>query len=198
MKPLGIRPAVVIGVTAAVLLVLLAGQSLYTAQRVDRPLRDAVSHVAGVESVTVDSSRATVVIDARVAPVANLMETYQQIDQAARSQLAGRPYRIQVGDRRTPALTDAYYALNAVLEEGIATGRFTEMVARVQSRAQELGLTDAKVYVDAERVYVQLNGRGGYLYEILPRTGENGAGRGSSGGAGGSGGATQDGGGTTG
>lgn len=169
LKPLGMRAPIVIGAMVAALLVLVAGQTFYTSQRVDRPLRDAISRVPGVESVEVDSSQATVVLDVALARVPNLMETYQAIERAARGELADRPYRVNLADRRTKALTDAYYALNAVLEEGIATGRFTDMVARVQEQAQELGLSEAKVYIDAGRVYVQLAAGGGYLYETLPR-----------------------------
>ncbi|MBX6351027.1 MAG: hypothetical protein IRZ11_05905 [Clostridia bacterium] len=174
--PFGLRLPVVLVVAAAVLAVLLGGESLYTTARIDRPLRAAVMQVPGVTAVAVDASRPTVEVQVSLGRVPNLMETYQDIARAAERTLGSRPFAIELRDRRTPALTAAYYDLDAALEEGIATGRFTEMDARVAETAQELGLAGAKVYVDAERVYLSLEAGDGYLYAVLPRAPGGGTG----------------------
>lgn len=169
MRPLGVRAPVVVGVMAIVLALLIGAQYVFTVERIDRPLHDRIAAVAGVRSVRVDTSRDPIVVDVRLDPVPNLMETYAEIRQAADDVLAGRPYEIRVEDRRNEKLVDDYYSMNAIIQEGLATGRFTDMVARVEAAAKELGLDSAKVYVDSDRLFVQLRAGNAYLYEVLPR-----------------------------
>lgn len=179
MRPLGVRASVVVGVMVFALALLIAAQYAYTLQRVERPLEERIGAVPGVRAVSVDTSRDPILIRVTLGPVDNLLQTYDEIRAAADDVLGGRAYEIRLADRRDARLVDDYYALNAILQEGIATGRFTDMVARVEAAAKELGLDSAKVYVDADRLYVELRAGDDYLYEVLPRAGgaEGGNGR---------------------
>ena len=108
-----------------------------------------------------------------LGPVADFRQTYTELDAGTKDVLKDpKIYHLIISDGRNQALMDDYYQLNFGLQSGIATGDFNRMALDFDSKAQALGLDRYKVWVGTERLYVQLQGHGGYLYEVLPRLGQ--------------------------
>jgi hypothetical protein len=165
---------VFVATLAVTVAVLVAGQLMWQKFAVARPLDRGLKEIAGVESaVWEENKNGDVVIKVALADVPNLAKTYGDIDTAAKRVLGRRPARVVLTDRRSPELEQLYYTCHYNIQEAIATGGFTTMAERVQTAARAVG-AEAKVYVDAHSVYLQLKKDGAELYAVVPRQNGNG------------------------
>lgn len=148
---------------------LVAGQLMWQKFAVARPLDRGLKEIAGVESaVWEENKNGDVTIKVALADVSNLAKTYGDIDSAAKRVLGKRPARVVLSDHRSPELEELYYTCHYNIQEAIATGGFTAMADRVQTAAKAAG-AEAKVYVDARSVYLQLRKGEAELYAVVPR-----------------------------
>ena len=105
-----------------------------------------------------------------LGPVSDFRQAYSALDAGTKAVLKdSKSYKLNIADGRNQALVDDYYQLHFGLQSGIATGDFNKMASDFEARSKALGLDRSKVWVDSNRLYVQLEGHGGYLYEVLPR-----------------------------
>lgn len=165
----GVRIPTVVMALAAGLAMLFGLQQAYKYSQVDQPLSRLYSEREEVTRYRVDELGNRVVVRVTLGPVANLRETYKQLEEGTRSVLDTVPFELQIKDNRDSGLVDDFYKLHYILQEGLATGRFTEMSAAFQNATEALGLDEARVFVDTDRVYVQLRRGKHYLYELMPR-----------------------------
>lgn len=170
MEIQGVRIPIVVLALAAGLALLLGLQQVYKYSRVDQPLSHFYSTRKEVARVRVDELGNRVVVRVTLGSVANLRETYKGLEEGTRNVLEFYPFELKITDKRDARLVDDFYKLHYILEEGLATGRFTEMSAAFRDAAQGLGLDEARVFVDGDRLYVQLRRGDRYLYELLPRS----------------------------
>lgn len=168
MRAFGMRLPVVLGTLIAVLGVLFGVQFAYTQRSLAGPLVGAVRQMRGVEGVQVSAGADGLQVLVRLGLVANLRETYRALAQRIRSAAGGMPVTIAIRDRRTPALVQDYYALNAIIQQGRVTGQFVPMEAALDRMRQRLGLSRAQVIVGNTHMYVELVAGTQYLYAILP------------------------------
>lgn len=169
MEIQGVRVPIVVLAFVAGLAMLFGLQQVYNYSRVDQPLARFYSAREEVTRFRVDELGDRVVVRLTLGPVANLRETYKRLEEGTRGVLDNRPFVLEVQDNRDDRLVEDYYRLHFILQEGLATGRFTEMSAAFAEAARGLGIDEARVFVDSERLYVQLRRGGRYLYELVPR-----------------------------
>jgi len=148
---------------------LLGGSALVRHLRVDSPLHAAMTQDPAVLGYSVDNAGTEPVLHVRLGPVPDLAETYQRIDSTARRTLGSGPYRIQLEDRRTPALASAYHRIHFALQEGLQRGTYDTMEQRVEAETAGLGLSSHRLTVSDGRIYVQLSQGSDYLYAVLER-----------------------------
>lgn len=165
----GLRVRVILLALAGGLAALFALAQVYRYSRVDQPLAHFLSQRRDVASFRLAEVGGEVELRVRLGRVDNLRETYLALDQGVRAILGNRPFRLVVEDERDQRLVEDYYRLHYLIQEGLATGRFTEMAAGVEARARELGLDEARVFVDVDRLFVQLRRGDRYLYEVIAR-----------------------------
>ncbi len=157
---------IVLAVTVAT---LVAGQLLWQKYAVARPLDNGLKGIAGVTAASWDENKnGDITITVTLGGVDNLAKTYGEIGETARNTFGRRPARIVIADSRTPELEALYYGLQYNIQEAIFTGNFAAMADRVAARARAGG-ADARVYVDARNVYLQLTKAGAALYAVEPR-----------------------------
>jgi hypothetical protein len=154
---------------AVTVVVLVAGQLLWQKYAVARPLDAGLQGIPGVAAASWEESRnGDLTINATLGSVDNLAKTYGAIGATARSILGRPPTRINLADSRTPELEALYFGIHLYIQEAIFTGNFAAMAERVDAGARAAG-ADARVYVDAANVYVQLTRQGAALYAVVPR-----------------------------
>ncbi len=169
MEIQGVRVPIVIITLMTALGALFGLQQLYKYSQIDQPLARFFQERKEVADVRVREVGNEVRIRLQLGDVANLRETYRALEDGARSVLGVRPFRLEITDNRDAGLIDDYYKLHYTIQEGLATGRFTEMARAVSEAAAGLGLDEARVLVDADRLYVQLRRGSHHLYELIPR-----------------------------
>jgi hypothetical protein len=155
---------------AATVATLIVGQLLWQKYAVARPLGTGLRDIAGVTTAAWEEGKnGDLTINVTLSGVDNLARTYGEIGDTAKRILGRRPARVVIADSRTPELEDLYYAIHLHIEEAIFTGNFSAMADRIDAKARAAG-ADAKVYVDAANVYVQLTRQGAALYAVVPRS----------------------------
>jgi len=169
----GLRIPVILAVLLGTLAVLLAGTHLYRRQTEVNPLIRRSREVAGVTAASIRRTGGLVVVEVELAPVEDLRLTYRQLEAATHDLVPPDSLRLVVGDRRTPALKEAYHRVHHVIHEAAARGTYSQLV-QVESMLRERGL-EARLSVDHRFVYVQIHdGAEGYLYELVPSSGGGG------------------------
>lgn len=169
MRAYGIRIPVVLAAMAGALLLLFGVQFIYNRQAVEQPLVSIYHDVPAVQHVALQNTSDGLQVSISLGLVPNLASTYRTLEKQVASVVGSQHFRIQLTDKRTPELESDFYAMNGILEQGIATGQFVSMQQAVQAKGQSLGLTRASAIVDAHHVYVELVKGKHYLYALLPR-----------------------------
>lgn len=155
---------------AAVALAVFGAEWLVGRYGVQRPLIRAASEVEGVRRVTLVEEGSRVDLVVTMGPSRDFHSSYRKL-----SDLLSRAYgrsagRVVVRDNRTERLSKALYELNFALQEGLATGRFGEMRAAVETQARALQLPLPYLWVEDSRIYLGLRDKGAVLYEVIERT----------------------------
>lgn len=153
-------------VTAAL---VFGGQWLVGRYQVEGPLLASARRVDGVQSARLEQAEGRMNLIVTLGRTADFRSTHQRL-----SELLGKAYadgagRVVVRDSRTAKLAAALYDLNFALQEGLATGQFTQMRAEVEAQARAAGLPAPYLWVDADRVYLGLRDSNRVLYDVLER-----------------------------
>ncbi len=163
------RLPIILVTLALTLAVLFGARWLYQSQAFDRPLGEAVRAVPGVADVVVGQQGDAVQVRVKAQDVPDLEQFVKSLWRAIDSVEPGQKVVLQLSDSRNRVLQDVYYSFNFYLQEAVATGRYSELPARLDQVATPDRVTRARVYVDTDYVYVQLHQGDASLYEIVPR-----------------------------
>jgi len=155
--------------------VLFCGQLIWHKYAVAKPLDKELLQIKGVESVQWEDNRKDgdgVVITVALGPVVDLENTYGEIGDTVKRIMGHRAVKIVLREHRTPELENVYYKIHYQVQEAISTGKFVAMADNIQAQAKA-SQVDAKVYVDARYVYIELDKGVGRLYSVVPRQADN-------------------------
>ena len=159
-----------IPVVLLVLLVSLAAffgiRWLYNKYSVEEPLARYLESSRLVQSFEINRHRLVVQVTVNLAPTENLKDTYLEITQGIQVVLDGRPFELQLQDNRDEQLKRAFYYSQFAVYEAIKQGNYLEMMKFVDDQAKEVGAI-AYVFLDQDRVYLQMKRNGHYLYEVI-------------------------------
>ena len=148
------------------LAVLFGGFQVYQTYAVVRPLEVQLARIAHVQSAVVTMQGTVPEIVVTLGPTKDLQTTYSQME----SQIAnafGSSVTIYLKDRRTPFLRQAYESLEPILFQGASHGDYMGMIASFDKAAAALGAR-ARVTMNAQDIFVQLDRGSAYLYDIVP------------------------------
>ena len=151
------------------LVLLFGGNALVRMTSVSMPVERLLGPMTEIKSYSVERTSYGTVLDIELSGASDLPETIRKVTLAA-ARLAGREgVWIRIRDSRDDILSDVYYRLHLLLQEAMATGSFAEMERRVEETAHASGISDARIVVDSEYVYVSMSHGANQLYEVLPR-----------------------------
>lgn len=159
-----------IQVVLLVLLVSLAAflgiRWLYNKYSVEEPLNHYLESSRLVQSFEINRHQLVLQVTVNLAPTENLKDTYLEITQGIQVVLDGRPFELQLQDNRDEQLKRAFYYSQFAVYEAIKQGNYLEMMKFVDEQAKEIGAI-AYVFLDQDRVYLQMKRNGHYLYEVI-------------------------------
>lgn len=166
-----LRIPLIIAVFVFVVTLGVGARSLYYEMRVVDPVASIAHDVPGVHSVEVTAGRGGLKdVVVKLDDEIRLEEVYLEVERRAAERLGASFGRIVLRDRRTPELAEGFYRIHYALQEGITTGRFSEMAEKVEEALSDAGLVEHRIFVGERHLFVQLHAPSGhYLYEALPR-----------------------------
>lgn len=133
------------------------------------PLTEALKRSPVVQKVALNLAASPPTVTATLKNVPDLMATYHELAETLHGFVANA--QLEVLGHSDAKLHTAYEALSFPIEQGLATGHFVEMQSAVASEAPRLGV-QAKIYIDAQNVYLALYDTPNAAYYIYPRGGK--------------------------
>lgn len=168
-----------IKIPVVVLSLLLGMGALWGAQWVfnsysyDRPLTKVMEENSDVVSYEINDKGPVLEVNLKLGKVDNLQESYDKLSGSIRDVTGRRSVKITVRDDRDATLEGIYYKTRLAAFEALERGNFLEMESFISKKAAAEGAR-AKVFLDHDRMYIQMDLNGKYLYEIIPRYGQAG------------------------
>ena len=136
---------------------------------IDEPLKESLLKVDGVEKVNITSYNQNNKISVTLQEVKNLSKTYREIERILDLTYAQGSYRLNILDKRDPYLESLYEKVHYALMEGERRGNYSSMNKEISLLLNdEIDLKNYHLWVDQERIYLQLSSEGNYLYEVIP------------------------------
>lgn len=139
---------------------LIGGQTLVTRYYVADKFAQQLDSVDGVKKVQINEDEITL----EMTQVENFRASYVEIDKI----LGERNYLIKEKSEPSDILGEIADKSEIAIQEAILRGNFMEMETHILECAKEKGAT-AKVYVDSDRVYLQLELAKDYKYLVIER-----------------------------
>ena len=164
----GIKVPVVILALVVGLTSFWGAQWLYDRYNYDRPLDKILGENKNIASYQINDQEPLLEIEIKLSRVDNLQETYGEIYQSLQEILGRRNFRIILQDQRDPTLDGIYYHTRLAAFEALERGNFLEMEGYISKLAAGQG-SEARVWLDQDRLYIQVEHGNNYLYEIIPR-----------------------------
>lgn len=167
MKDLRIH--IIIITVIIVVLIGVGAQRLLYMQKVERPLNEMFLSIDGVKSYELLENPSGRELVVTVEPVEDLQTLYQEIHMVSRRVLGENISQIRLVDRPNSRLKAALYQAHYAIQEGIATGRFTEMSETVREVMASEKISNYRLTVGYDNVYLQMIDGGYFIYSIFPR-----------------------------
>ncbi|HAG10099.1 MAG TPA: hypothetical protein DCK76_01595 [Desulfotomaculum sp.] len=164
----GLRIPIILLVLVASLVVFWGAHWLFNRFSVEQPLADFLKSQSYIHAFEINRDGSLVQISVLLAPVENLKDTYGELDRGVRNILGVKLYELVLRDKRDVQLKDAFYYSQFAAYEAVMRGNYREMFDYVNKQAAERGAT-ASVFIDQDRIYLQMRHDNNYLYEVIPR-----------------------------
>ena len=147
---------------------MVAAQRWYEGHRAV-PLLAQVEVLPGVRWARVGDGPAGRTLWVGVEPVEDVTGLVGALRRAAAAGGPGSLREIVLVDNRDEALSRALARFQLALQEGAFSGAFLRMQEHITRQAAEMGVDQARVFVDGQAVYLLLVEGSRYLYEVVPR-----------------------------
>lgn len=137
--------------------------------QVTSPLVSELEALAGVAAVELESDQGRTTVVITVDGWIDLAEQYPKWHRVAQRRLGSAFDGIRLVDTRDEHLSEAYYRLHFGIAEAAVTGAFRELRSETEHIAAAMNLSNHRLQVRPDRIYVQLEADGKYLYEVIER-----------------------------
>ncbi|MGE5654903.1 MAG: hypothetical protein ACM3ZQ_11710 [Bacillota bacterium] len=166
----GVKLPMVLIIAVVTLAVFLGGQMAIAAVTIDRPLLKLLEGRTELTGFEIDKHAQPLRITVGLKPDADLKTVYGSLDKELTTLLGRNEYVVKVTDNRDETLRTALYDMHYAIREGLTRGNFTEMSAEIEKIAAAKGIDSHALWVDDQRLYLQLRHGDSALFEIYERT----------------------------
>jgi hypothetical protein len=153
--------------------VLWGGQWAYKRYNYERPLTRVLAENKDIASYKIIEEGPEPQVEVRLKQVEDLQETYLDLQQSVAQSVNGKAVKLTIQDDRDQVLEGVGDGVRLAAYEALERGNFVEMAGYIRSSAAGAG-AQARVFLDGERLYIQIDHGDKYLYDIIPRTGRTG------------------------
>ncbi|MDW7675760.1 MAG: hypothetical protein SCK28_14620 [Bacillota bacterium] len=159
---LDFKPKIIVVAAVICSLLLFGLYFAYSKLLVDNPLAAKLEVISQVQEIEIDSKDKVVTI--MLSDKKNLPDTYRRIEREA----ASAAYKLELIDNPSETLEEFYNRSQFIVNEGLALGKFTEMLAQLEDLARENEI-QGKYYIDDQYIYLDLEQGANSLIAVMPR-----------------------------
>lgn len=138
-------------------------------RRVADPLlrrMESIPGIANAEMIDMGNRRGIAI---ELQPGSEFRDAYRAARDMAANSLGSAFSGITIVDSRDQTLIDSFYRMHFHVQQAMATGQFTAMAEAIASIAREDKLTQQRVFVGEDSIYIHLSHGNHHLYEVIRR-----------------------------
>ncbi|MFZ5649758.1 MAG: hypothetical protein ACOY4I_02740 [Bacillota bacterium] len=170
----GIKVPVVVLALLVGMGALWGAQWLFNRFNYERPLTRVLQENGDIASYKINDQGPVLEVEVKLRKVENIQESYNKLSGSLRDIVGSRSVKITIKDDRDAVLEGICYQTRLAAYEALERGNFLEMEGFIAQRAAREGAR-ARVFLDHDRMYIQINHDNKYLYEIISRDGQPGS-----------------------
>jgi hypothetical protein len=157
----------VLSVFLATVAVLFGGQMITAKLRVDNPLKQRLAKIPEIRGYTVEKAEDGLKLHLKLDKCHNLQAVLNSALHEVEYSYKKTVKSISITDYPDSQLEQTKYQLSFYIEEAVASGHYIQLKSALDSINRK-GLK-ARVFLDNEFIYLQLEDGKNYLYQALPR-----------------------------
>lgn len=163
---------IVLGVTLGLLLFM---QRFYTNSFVEKPVIVELQKIAFVDKVEVNKAKGFYEFNVQIKQAGNVQYEYNKVDSVIKENIKGKDYQLNLKDKTDPHLDKAMELMELSIYEAMAKNNYMWLDETIRHMAQQDNFT-YKLFIDDQRLYIQLADGKHFRYEIIERGGQVDAG----------------------
>lgn len=149
------------------LTILISAHYIWQRAAVERPLVQLLKQDQDVSDAMVSGEGKRAVVEVHLEDTPRLLTTVKRVETIVKKSQPNAAH-IVFKDKSNPALDGLYQELHYAVYEAVRTGNYVALADRVEALAQRANVSNYRVEVDNEAIYVQLHSHGAYLYRVVP------------------------------
>lgn len=159
----------IIVITIIVLIILLAGQWLYTKYFTEKSLENTLLKNNYVDNVNVTKEVKEFKIQVKLKNIKNIKTVYNDLYETISNHLKNEFFSIEILNKPCKTIEHLYEdKIQFIIYEALCTGHFTEM-KDLLSEIQAKYNVDIRVFLDSNNIYLQMQKDKSALYKIIER-----------------------------
>ncbi|AYO30526.1 MAG: hypothetical protein PWR06_260 [Thermoanaerobacteraceae bacterium] len=157
-------------VTSITLVLMLAGQWIYTKYTIEKSLVNILSQKSWIEKADVKSDRGKVIVFVKFKDIDNFMEAYDDVYDTVNYNLKGKPFSILITNRPDSVIKDVYENyIQFIVHEAVQTGNYTAMRIKLDEIESEKKVK-ITTFINQRNVYIKIKHENYYFYYIVQRS----------------------------
>ena len=161
-----ITVVIVLGISLGLLLGL---QKYYKNNFVEEPVKNALEQLSFVQSVKVSIDNGIYDYRVQIKQAGNIQYEYEKVDGIIANNLKGKEYQLTLLDHRSPKLKEDLEGLELSIYEAMAKNNYLWLDEAFRQDAANNKFR-YKLFIDDQRLYIQLVDQEKFLYEIIERS----------------------------
>ncbi len=157
---------IVLGVTLGL---LLFAQKYYNSSFVERPVIKALQEIKFVDNVNVSKLEDVYYFKVQIKQVGNIQYEYNKVNDVIKDNIKGKDYQLDVGSKPNEKLQNELEYLELSIYEAMAKNNYIWLDEIFRQAAKQDSFT-YKLFIDEQRLYIQLADQDHFLYEVIERS----------------------------
>lgn len=146
---------------------LFGGRWVYNTLQYANPLESFLQDNVLIQSYQIEKEKEQTDISVDLGKVDNIAQSYADLYQALEQVMGKKEFTLTITDQRNGELEELLHHSEFAIYEAMVRGNYREMEQAIISQAVDKGVL-AKVFMNPQAVYVQLEKDEHYLYAKIP------------------------------
>lgn len=168
MKNGEFRVVIALLTVALTVAILFGGYSAYNVYGIENPVKNQLSSLEPVSEVAITKENRIHDIRVKLSMVDNLQSVYTHIEKTLKQRFSVDEYDLQIIDNRNEKLEQLYSDLQPAIQQAAAQSEFVWLNDQLSEKCSQMKLKH-ELWVDEEKIYIQVQDADYYLYEIIAR-----------------------------